>query len=261
MAPVDTGLFGPGSVTWRIHSDPSMFIGGIRALLLQALHPLAMAGVEDFGGFRDDAAGRLARTSAYVATTTFGTTAEAEAAGARVRAIHRHVRGVDAYTGLPYRADDPELLAWVHNVEVHSFLLAHRTYGSPLTDREADRYVAEMVAAARLVGLADDQVPHDLAGLRAALAGVRGLQVTPSARRGVGLVLSPPLRGVTAAMWPVLSAAAVGLLPGWVREGYGLRWFPPAAPAVRVAAFGLCRALHLTLGPPPEIRAAMARAA
>jgi uncharacterized protein (DUF2236 family) len=196
-----------------------------------------------------------------VATTTFGTTAEAEAAGRRVRAIHRRVRGVDAHTGLAYRADDPELLAWVHNVEVHSFLLAHRTYANPLTDAEADRYVAEMVAAARLVGLSDDDVPHDLAGLRAALAGVGGLTITPAAQRGIGLVLSPELSGVMQALWPVISAAAVGLLPRWVRDGYGLRWFPPAAPAVRVAAFGLCRALHLTLGPPPEIRAAMARAA
>ncbi len=196
MTPVDTGLFGPGSVTWRIHSDPSMFIGGIRALLLQALHPLAMAGVEDYGGFRDDAAGRLARTSAYVATTTFGTTAEAEAAGRRVQAIHRRVRGVDAHTGLAYRADDPELLAWVHNVEVHSFLLAHRTYANPLTDAEADRYVAEQVTAATLIGVPEVDVPATAAALADYFEQVRPeLQLTAPARAGAGFILLPPMPG------------------------------------------------------------------
>src|SRR5688500_9257071 len=109
----DFGLFGPGSAVWKVHSDPSMLIGGVRALMLQTLHPLAMAGVAKHSNYREDPFGRLHRTGAFLGATTFGTTATAERAIAQVRAIHPHVKGV-APDGRPYSADDPHLLAWVH---------------------------------------------------------------------------------------------------------------------------------------------------
>ncbi|HKN48693.1 MAG TPA: oxygenase MpaB family protein, partial [Actinomycetota bacterium] len=189
MARGDPGLFGPDSVAWRVHAAPSMLIGGLRALLVQALHPLAMAGVHQHSDYRDNPWGRLRRTSEYVLATTYGDTATAERAGAVVQAVHRRVTGIDPVTGRTYRADDPELLAWVHNVEVHSFLAAYRRYGGSLPAAEADQYVREMTSAAELVGLGASDVPATLADLRAYLAGVDGLAVTPWAKDAMGLVL------------------------------------------------------------------------
>src|SRR5256885_8630678 len=116
MTSGDPGLFGPDSVTWRVHAAPSMLIGGLRALLVQALHPLAMAGVHQHSDYRDNPWGRLRRTSEYVLITTYGDTETAARAGAVVRAVHRRISGVDPVTGRAYRADDPELLAWIHNL-------------------------------------------------------------------------------------------------------------------------------------------------
>src|ERR1700730_5596627 len=124
----DSGLFGPQSVTWKVHGHPSTLIGGMRALLVQALHPLAMAGVAEHSDYRSDPWGRLRRTSEFVMVATYGTSAAAQAFGAQVQAVHAHVQGVDQVTGRPYRAGDPELLAWVHNVLAHSLLLAKRRY-------------------------------------------------------------------------------------------------------------------------------------
>src|SRR5205807_2030366 len=161
------GLFAPDSVTWRVHADPSMLIGGMRALLIQALHPLAMAGVEQHSDYRANPWSRLQRTVEYVLTTTYGTREEAEAAGQIVRAIHKRVNGTDPVTGKTYSAEDPELLLWVHAVEVHSFLSAYRRYGgSRINDDDADRYVAEQVGGAALVGLPAAMVPASLAELR-----------------------------------------------------------------------------------------------
>src|SRR4051795_13158089 len=119
--PKDIGLYGPDSVTWRVHADPTMLLAGLRALLLQALHPLAMAGVAQHSDFRADPWGRLLRTVRYVTTVSFGTTAQAERAAARVRGIHRPLGGVEPESGATYRVDDPELLRWVHCCLVDSF--------------------------------------------------------------------------------------------------------------------------------------------
>src|SRR5918997_2874844 len=123
---------------WRIHLDTSMFVGGIRALLLQSLHPVAMLGVSRHSGFRGDPWGRLQRTSRFLATTTYGTIADAERSIARVRAIHRRVKGSTS-TGRPYRADDPHLLGWIHAAQVDSFLTTYRVFGAePLDETDAD---------------------------------------------------------------------------------------------------------------------------
>ena len=256
----DVGLFGPDSVTWRIHGDPSMLIGGLRSLLAQALNPRAMAGVDQHSDFRVDPWGRLRRTSAYVAATTFGDTATAEAAGAVVRAVHERVKGVDPHTGRTYSAGDHDLLAWIHNVEVHSFLLAYRRHGGRVSDADADRYVAEMVRAGELMGLAPDEVPHDLAGLRAVIRSAP-IEISPAAMRAKEFLMSPPMPPVARPLYAIPFAAAVSLLPRKVRRLYGLPWFPPAEPAVRITTYGLLRVMNLALPEPPALRHARARLA
>ena len=147
----DPGLFGPGSATWEVIAEPAALVGGIRALLVQLLHPLAMAGVADHSRFRNDALGRLQGTSAYVTATAFGATSEALGAATAVRRIHRRVVGT-APDGTPYRADDPHLLAWVSIALTSSFLATHRLYAiSPLSPVAADAFVAEQSRAGALL--------------------------------------------------------------------------------------------------------------
>jgi len=132
----DEGYFGPSSITWRIHADPSMFVGGLRALLVQALNPLAMAAIDQHSTYKQDPWARLIRTSEYIWATTFADRATADAAARQVRQIHRHVRGVDPFTGKSYRAEDPELLLWIHCAEVHSFMTGYHYFGRRLSADE-----------------------------------------------------------------------------------------------------------------------------
>src|SRR5215831_19186916 len=171
--PADDGFFGPASITWQLSGDLSSIVAGLRALLVQALHPLAMAGVDQHSDWRRDPVGRLAATSAYLATITYGDRASAERAAQRVRAIHEHVRGTDTVTGRPYAAGDPALLLWVHAALVDSTLAACELFGSGLKPGDADQYVAEMVVAARLVGVPEDQVPATAGGLQRYIDSVR----------------------------------------------------------------------------------------
>ena len=152
--------FEPGSITRQVHSDlPAMLIGGIAALLLQMLHPLAMAGVAQHSNYRKDPLGRLERTAGFLGATTFLSRAEAEAAIARVRTVHSPVVGT-APDGRPYAASDPDLVCWVHACEVRSFLSASTTYGPRrLTPDEQDRYLDEMARVAMALG-ADGRPPH-----------------------------------------------------------------------------------------------------
>jgi uncharacterized protein (DUF2236 family) len=220
----DPGLFGPDSVAWRIHRDTSMFVGGLRALLLQTLHPLAMAGVAEHSDYRSDPWGRLRRTALYVGTTTYGSTSAATAAIGRVRSVHRHVRGI-APDGRPYAATDPHLLAWVHATEVDSFLRAFRRYGGePLSMADADRYVGEMAVVAREIGA--DDVPTDVAELRTWMQGVRPeLMAGRQAYDAVRFLLVPPVPLVTRGPYGLITAAAVGLLPTFARR---MLWLPQA---------------------------------
>jgi uncharacterized protein (DUF2236 family) len=257
------GMFTPDSVTWRVHADPSMLIGGMRALLIQALHPLAMAGVEQHSDYRADPWGRLRTTVQYVMTTTYGTVEEAEKAGRIVQAIHKRVKGIDPVTGKTYSAEDPDLLLWVHAVEVHSFLSAYRRYGGTrLTDEDADRYVAEQVGGAGLVGLPAAMVPSSVAELRRYFTGVEDvLRPSPYSRDAAKVVLNPPLPLPLRVLQPVAwvpGAAAAGLMPRRLRAMHGIPWVPPADAAVRVAATALTRAMGV-LPDPPQVRAARAR--
>ena len=222
------GFFGPGSISWRIHSDPSFSVGGLRALLLQALHPVAMDGVARFsGGFREEPWPRLIRTATYVDTLTFGTRTEAVRAVERVRAIHRRLGSTEETTGRAYRVDDPDLLLWVHCCEVDSLLTVARRAGVALTDDDADRYVAEQVTTAELIGIPRTDVPASVAELAGYFTAIRPeLAVTAAARDAYRLITVPPMptwvRYLTPAQgaWGGLAALAVALLPQWARRMY-----------------------------------------
>jgi uncharacterized protein (DUF2236 family) len=218
--------FEPGSPITRVHGDASMFVGGIRALLLQTLHPAAMRAVAEHSGYRGDMWGRLARTSRFLATTTFGHAEDAEQAVAIVRAIHGRVTGT-LDDGSPYAASDPHLLGWVHAAEIDSFLRAHDTYGAdPLAGADRDTYVAQAGEVARRLGVVDP--PATEAALADVLASYRPeLRGTRDAREAVGYVLlRPPLPLAARPPYAVLAAAAVGLMPRWTRLPLRLPWLP-----------------------------------
>jgi uncharacterized protein (DUF2236 family) len=231
---VDDGLFGPASLAWRVSADLASPVAGLRSLLMQALHPLAMAGVDQHSGWRRDPVGRLAATSAYLATVTFGERAVAEQAAARVRRIHDHVRGVDAVTGRRYAAGDPALLLWVHAALVQSSLAAVWAFGTPLSVEDSDRYVAEMMVAAELVGVPRPLVPASVAELERYVASVRpGLSCTPAARESMAYLLDPPgLDEEIAGFWQDVRDAAIAVLPEWARQMYGYS-APPLSPGHR----------------------------
>ena len=226
--PADGGLFGPHSLVWRVHRDRSFPLAGMRSLMVQALHPLAMAGVAEHSDWRRDPFGRLAATSGYVLTVTYGDTAAAHAAASRVRAVHTHVRGIDAVTGLAYSAEDPALLLWVHAGMVDSIVTIVQRYGRRLDARDADRYVAEMVLFAEMVGVPARHVPASVAALREYLESVDLRQATPAARDAIAVVLDPPgLDDDVRELWRDLGQVAVGSLPGWARSMYGFADPPP----------------------------------
>ena len=211
---------------WRVHADASMFVAGIRALLLQSLHPLAMAGVAGHSGYKGDPWGRLQRTSTFLATTTFGTIEDAEALIARIRGIHDGVRG-KAPDGRRYAASDPHLLKWVHIAEADSFLKAHQRYAvTPLTSAEADSYVAQSCVVATKLGVIDP--PTTVAELNAAIASYRGeLEGTAAARDAARfLLLRPPLPWSARPGYGALAGAAVALLPVWARQYLALPYLP-----------------------------------
>ncbi|MEU3610328.1 oxygenase MpaB family protein [Streptomyces sp. NPDC035033] len=253
----DPGLFGPRSVTWQLHGDPVMWIAGVRALYLQALHPVAVRGVMINSSFREDPWGRLMRTASFVGTLSYGTTEAAEAAGARVRKIHR-LLGVD----------DPALLLWVHCAEIDSYVSVARRSGLPLTGRTADRYVDEQRTSARLVGLDPATVPATVAGLAGYFDSVRGeLAAGEDARAVLDFLRRPPvppaLLAGRALVWRRISSLAYDTLPEWAHALYG-RPVPPAATVTRrlTATAGLLRRVPAGLRwrlPPRHILRAMDR--
>lgn len=211
----------------RVHADASMFVGGLRALLLQSLHPLAMAGVAQHSDYRGDPWGRLQRTSTFLAVTTFGPAADAQRAVDKVRGIHRRVSGV-ASDGRPYAAGDPHLLEWVHIAEVDSFLLAHQLYGAhPLDQSGRDGYVADTARVATALGVIDP--PRSERELAERIEAFRPeLTSTQSAREAARyLLLTPPLPVVARAPYGLLAATSVAMLPPWARLPLRLPYFPP----------------------------------
>lgn len=248
--PGDAGLFGPRSVTWRVHADfPGMMAGGVCALMLQTLHPLALAGVWDHSNFRHDLLGRLRRTTAFVASTSYAPRAEAERMIERVAQIHTRVRGHTA-DGRAYSADDPELLVWVHVTEMASFLAGYERYrGQPLTPAARDRYFRETARIAELLGAR--RVPKSAAAVARYFARVQSQLRYDERSREVLAVLATmplPVAGGAIAREVFLGAGAV-LLPDWAAQLMGRTRLQ------RLRAEAAAASLHLAA---PALRAALA---
>ena len=269
----DLGLFGPGSMTWRVHAHPSMLIGGLRSLLVQALNPLTMAGVAQHSNYKEDSWGRLMRTTDYVMTTTYGSTAEAEKSVRRVKAIHERVKGYDDVTGAHYSANDPELLLWVHCAEVDAFIATYRAYGPRISDAESDRYVAEMARLAELFDIPADVIPRTLGDLTDYMESQEPL-ATEAARDAMKFILFPPvpwpggrLPAVPGARlflipgraaYSVFSLATIAILPREVRRAYRLPWVP-LTPVLKASVFTTSQTMRLLFRPPPPVQKAIER--
>jgi uncharacterized protein (DUF2236 family) len=254
----DVGFFGPDSVTWKLHAEPILFLGGIRALYLQALHPRAVAAIAQNSGYRTDPMGRLMRTATYVSTVIYGTTEEAETAGSRLRRLHSRLSAVDSRTGEQFRIDEPDLLRWVHVAEIESFLTTATQAGVSLTLQEADAYYAEQTRAAELVGLDPSTVPASVAEVEAYYQSMQPeLELTRDGINTAAFLTVPPMpdffhnRAVRLGMtvgpprWAYtgVAATAIGLLPPWARRLYGgLGW-----PATDLTAALSVRSMRLLL--------------
>jgi uncharacterized protein (DUF2236 family) len=248
VVPSNNALIPPSSVAWRVHGDvTTMMIGGISGLLLQMLHPRALAGVWDHSNFREDMLGRLRRTARFIATTTYGDRSDAEALLARVRNIHAQVRGTSP-DGVAYAADDPRLLAWVHVAGEMSFLDAWVRYMEPrMPSDDKDRFFGEVAIIADRLGA--DPVPRSTGAAAALIQSFRDELVANERTRIVrDYILSPP--GTALATKPVqelLSRAAVDLLPPWARRMHGLRGSAAARPLVSAGIRGLGGSLRWAL--------------
>lgn len=262
--PGDPGLFGPDSAAWYVHADGLMLVGGVSALMLQTLHPLAMAGVADHSDFKERPLARLSRTASFVAATTYGSTEVATSVVETVRAVHRRVVGT-APDGRAYRAADPDLLTWVHVAEVASFLQAHRRYHPRrLRGADLDRYYDEVAVVAEMLGATD--VPRSRAEINAYFQRVRPeLMAGEQALAAIAWIRAARDKGVgpaEQAAYRLLVEAAIDLLPAWAREMLGLRRNPLLARGVvwPAIAAGL-QALRLVGGTPIPLAQARARCA
>jgi uncharacterized protein (DUF2236 family) len=227
-------------VTWKLHREPILLIGGLRSLYLQALHPRAVAGVAQNSDFRSDMWGRLSRTSEYVGTVIYGSTEQVEAAAGRVRRLHSRMSATDPRTGETFRIDEPDLLRWVHVAEVESFLTTARRAGLQLTDNEVDRYYTEQLRAAELVGLDPATVPATAIDVATYYESMRpGLGLTRDSAETALFLTVPPVPdnwgstalrlgltlGPTRWAYSGIAATALALLPPWARRMYGgLGW-------------------------------------
>jgi uncharacterized protein (DUF2236 family) len=232
-----------------VHSDTSMFIGGVRAILLQSLHPVAMSGVAQHSDYRNDPWGRLQRTADFMAATTFGPANESQRAVDLVHRVHKHVTGTTA-DGIAYEANDPHLLAWVHAAEVDSFLVAHDRYGAQkLTAEQRDGYVEDMAVIAEALGA--ERPPHNVAELKATLQRFQPeLRTIPEARAAARFLLLPPLSPAALPVYSTITAAAVSLLPWWARLSLRLPLTPIAdAVLVRPASQAVVSVIRWALTP------------
>jgi uncharacterized protein (DUF2236 family) len=254
MAAMEATVHPPQNATWQIHIDRSMWVAGVRGLMLQALHPIAMRGVWQNSTFQVDPIGRLQRTADFVSVVTWGSAEEADDLGRRVRGIHRALRVNDPDTGRVHRVDEPELLLWVHCAEVSSYLDVTRRAGVRLTPRQADRYLAEQRHSATYVGLHEEDVPGSVAEMETYFAGVRPeLRATPEARSAVRFLLWPKLPHEMRFLRPAkpayvpFGALCYYTLPRWARRMYGIL---PEVPQPAVTA--ALRAFRLAVNSLPE---------
>ncbi len=244
----DPGLFGPDSVSWQVHGDfTSMLIGGISALLLQALHPLALAGVWDHSNFREDLLGRLRRTGQFISGTTYGARADADWLIERVKTIHLKVSGT-APDGRAYAASDPALLTWVHVAEVYSFLQAHLRYRNPqLSGADQDRYYGEIALIAERLGAT--QVPRSRAEVAAYLTAVRPQLLCDERSLEILRILrgAPAPSALAAPAARLLLQAGIDLLPDWAQEMLGQQIRPLRSRLIRGGVHSLAPLLRWTV--------------
>ena len=251
----DSGLFGPGSVTWRVLSEPVMWIAGLRAMYMQALHPRVMKGTWQNTALAksDEAWGRFTRTVEFVRIRTYGTTADVERAGARLRKVHASLRGVDG-DGRQFRLDEPELLLWVHCGEVGSYAEIARRSGVHVTPAELDAFIDEQRRSAAVVGLDPAGVPASMADLDAYYAQMRPkVSACAEARRALRLSFAPklpptllPLRLLV----PPLNVLGYASLPRWARRMYGT---PAIGLTDAAVTFALRAAFESTTRMPPQV--------
>lgn len=249
----DPGLLGPGSVSWAVLADVATFVGGIRALLIQAVHPEVVAGVGDHSRYQDDPLGRLSRTSAYVTATTYGAMPEVEAALERVKRMHRVVAGVSS-RGVDYEARDPRLSAWVHNALTDSFITAHVVYGgTSLSIADEDRFVEEQTRVGALLGA--DPMPASRAELASWIETDPDIEPTTHMRAAVDFLANPPLGASIRLPYKVLFEAALVTIPPRIRDILGLR----TKPGSRKVGKSLVSALRWTMGYSPSWHLALER--
>ncbi|WP_433298318.1 oxygenase MpaB family protein [Actinoplanes sp. CA-030573] len=263
----DVGLFGPESVTWRLHAEPILLLGGLRSLYLQALHPRAVAAVAQNSHYRDDPWGRLIRTSNYVGTVVYGTTDEVAAAARRVRRMHARMTARDPRTGETFRIDEPELLRWVHVAEVESFLTTAVRAGVRLTPEQIDGYYTEQLQAAELMGLDPATVPASAAEVTAYYERMQPqLSLTKDSVETAMFLTVPPVPqnwgsralrlgltlGPTRWAYTGIAATAIAMLPPWARRLYGGTGWPTTDLTADLSARGLRLLLSTVLATVPR---------
>jgi uncharacterized protein (DUF2236 family) len=255
----DPGLFGPGSVTWRIYRNPAYGISAVASLLLEALHPVAMAAIDQHSDYRRDAWRRAHRTTDYVFTIAFSGAEIARSAGDRVRAIHGHIAGVDPVTGRSYPADDPDLLLWIHCVNTEMAIRGQEVLGGGLTAEDCDRFVREQVQAALLVGLEEADVPATREAVRGAIAAAVDPVLSPPAAEFARLLLNARMPLAMRPFWAIHVAGALALLPPEARRLYDFPKWIPTGPLARLAIRAILRSMRLGYGLVPNIRDANRR--
>jgi uncharacterized protein (DUF2236 family) len=273
VAAVDVGLFGPGSVTWRVNREQALLLGGGCALLEQLAHPMVAAGVSDHSDFRTDPLKRLRRTLDATLAIIFGTTEEARRAADGIRAVHSRVQGTlpedvgrfDA--GTSYRAEEPSLLAWVNATLFDTSVRTYELLFAPLPKAELERYYSESCEVARILGVPGTQMPPTIDGFREWWSEMlRGddVAIGSQGRELAQAVLTPKLRFVPRPAFAPLTLFTVGLLPEPVRERYGYRWSATKERAFRGSAVAVgtaVKALPARLRLFPQARAAERRVA
>jgi uncharacterized protein (DUF2236 family) len=250
----DMGYFGPDSVSWRVHREVTVLFGGARAVLMQAAHPLVIAGARETGFYERNPWKRLQRTLVLTYAITFGTRSQAHAAAERINEVHARIKGVDDVTGKPYDALDPQLLLWVHACLVDSALLFEELTVGELDAAGRERFHQEQMLAAELVKIPREIIPATVSELRAYMRDVieRGdLLVTDSARRVADLFFDPPAEAEWRPVLKGVSRLAFATLPPALREGFGIR-LGAGKKAAMDATFAVTRLLRPLL--PPKVR-------
>lgn len=250
--PGDPGLCGPDSVSWRVIGDVSVFVGGIRALLVQAAHPEVVAGVDDHSRYRDDPLGRLSRTSFYVTSATFGAMPEVKEAIDLVNSAHQGVSGT-SHRGQSYSASTPELAAWVHNSLTDSFLEAYQHFGGRLSTDHADQFVVEQTRVGEMLGASP--LPTTAGELREWITGHPALAASPGMQSAIGFLQNPPIPPAQKAGYQVLMNGAITTIPHRLTSVLGLT----PAPGARVSSTAMVLGLRRIMKNSPAWQAALER--